>query len=78
MVTVVRFVVLLKQKHSNDQGKDCDFIMIVEGSQIVQFQPGYQVKLHTTGFNYMDELPCNKLPERKALHKQYSHIAKVA
>lgn len=41
--------------------------MIMAGSQIIQFQPGEQVKLHTLGFNYMDELPRNKLSASKAL-----------
>lgn len=76
MVAVVRLLVLLKRRH--ERGKDWAFNMIVAGSQIVLFQPGYQVKRHTSGVNYGDELPLNKLPERKASHKQFSHIANVA
>lgn len=66
MITVVRLVILLegrRQKHGLDQGNDCDFIMTVAGSQIALLQPGYQVKLHILGFNCVDELPLNKLPE---------------
>lgn len=60
--------------------KGCEFMMIVivAGSQTVLSQPGHQVKLRGLRFNYMDEFPLNKLPERKALQKQYSHVAKVA
>lgn len=67
MVTVVRLVVLLWQKHRK---KNCDFMTIMAGSQIIQLQPGYRVKRHTLGFNCMDELALSELPERLAFHKQ--------
>lgn len=78
MVTVVRLVVLLKQKRNEHRGGRDFVFMIVAGSQIVLFRPGYQVKLHSLWFHYMDELPLNKHPERKALHNRYSRVAKVA